>query len=114
MLFDAVFNYTKGSHNVLKVDGVGFQQCAKPDGVEPLISGNDVITLATTGKKWYICGVSNHCTSGMRLVINVTPELGSPAPAPSYNSNPGSAAVREMVPRFFAWMISAFGVFMMF
>ncbi|KAL3498735.1 hypothetical protein ACH5RR_041467 [Cinchona calisaya] len=108
-----IFNYTKESHNVLKVDGVGFQQCAKPDGIEPLNSGNDVITLASPGKKWYICGVANHCASGMKLVINVTPNLGSSAPAPSPSSTPESAAVREMALTFFAGMISAFGIFMM-
>jgi hypothetical protein len=60
-LLDAVFKYPKGFHNVLIVNGIGFQQCVAPARTQPLISGNDVITLTTPGRKWYICGVAMHC-----------------------------------------------------
>ncbi|KAF6144438.1 hypothetical protein GIB67_024665, partial [Kingdonia uniflora] len=44
---------------------------------------NDVITLATPRKKWYICGVGKHCEVGdHKLVITVLPEVTSPAPSP--------------------------------
>ena len=73
-----------------------------------------MITLASPGKKWYICGMDNHCASGMKLAVDVTtPDLGSPASAPAPSSNPGSAAVRKMAPTFFAWIIAAFGAFLM-
>ncbi|XP_024171579.2 blue copper protein 1b [Rosa chinensis] len=76
-----VFNYPKGVHNVYKVNGTGFQQCAAPVGAAPLTSGNDVINLATPGRKWYICGVAKHCADGgQKLVITVMP---STAPSPS-------------------------------
>ena len=41
----AVFNYPPGAHNVFRVDGTAFQQCAPPANSEALTNGNDVINL---------------------------------------------------------------------
>lgn len=79
----AVFNYTQGSHNVFKVNGTGFTDCIIPPSNEALTTGHDVITLASPGKKWYICGVKTHCSQfQQKLVINVEEEGPAPAPAP--------------------------------
>ncbi|PWA75032.1 Cupredoxin [Artemisia annua] len=68
----ALFKYAAGKHNVFSVNGNLFQQCSIPPTNEALTSGYDVITLATPGRKWYICGVGKHCESGgMKLFINV-------------------------------------------
>ena len=75
----AVSRYPEGAHNVLRVNGTGSQRVA-PASPEALASGNDVITLASPGSKWHICGVGKHCYSGnMKLVIAVQSEIGSPA-----------------------------------
>ncbi|XP_050373718.1 blue copper protein 1a-like [Argentina anserina] len=66
-----VFKYTPPAHNVYKVDGTGFKDCTKPAKNEALTSGNDRVDLASAGKKWYICGVSDHCDQGMKLNITV-------------------------------------------
>ncbi|KAL5708831.1 hypothetical protein ACHQM5_019587 [Ranunculus cassubicifolius] len=66
-----VFKYTEGAHTVLKVNGTEFQNCIKPPQNEALTTGNDVITLATPGDKWYICGVGNHCAGGQKMKITV-------------------------------------------
>lgn len=82
----AVFNYTQGAHNVFKVNGTGFNDCIKPTSNDPalLTSGHDVITLASTGKKWYICAVKTHCSEfKQKLVINVEEAVEAPAPAPT-------------------------------
>ncbi|XP_040369504.1 blue copper protein 1b [Rosa chinensis] len=74
-----VFNYPEGVHNVLKVNGTGFQECAAPAGTVVLTSGKDVINLATTGRKWYICGVSKHRQVGpQKLFITVMPASFAP------------------------------------
>ncbi|WOH06270.1 hypothetical protein DCAR_0625693 [Daucus carota subsp. sativus] len=84
-----VFNYTQGAHNVFKVNGTAFASCIKPASNEALTSGHDVITLASTGKKWYICGVKTHCSEfKQKLVINVEEAVEAPAPAPT-SSAPG-------------------------
>ncbi|XP_042052915.1 blue copper protein 1a-like [Salvia splendens] len=79
------FKYAVGDHNVYKVNGSDFKSCTVPQPGESLRSGNDKITLATPGRKWYLCGVGNgtHCENGMRLVINVFSGAPTPAPAPA-------------------------------
>ncbi|KAL3499457.1 hypothetical protein ACH5RR_038550 [Cinchona calisaya] len=107
-----VFNYKVGAHNVIKVNGTEFQKCSPPLTTPPLTSGHDVITLAAPGKKWYICGVGNHCETGpMKLVIDV--QAGSSdAPAPS-PSNPGSGTIGIAPSNFFSWAIAALAISMM-
>ncbi|OIT07248.1 mavicyanin, partial [Nicotiana attenuata] len=58
----------------------GFTMCSN---AEPLNSGNDVIELKSPGKRWYFCGAKYHCQLGMKVAINVLPEVGSPSTAPS-------------------------------
>ncbi|KAH6778941.1 hypothetical protein C2S52_010178 [Perilla frutescens var. hirtella] len=83
-----IFKYVVGDHNVYKVNGTAFQQCAVPPPSESLTSGNDIITLAAPGRKWYLCGVGNgaHCEAGMKLVITVFSAGPAPAPSPMYGA----------------------------
>ncbi|KAK6944185.1 Phytocyanin domain [Dillenia turbinata] len=67
-----VFKYPVGKHNVFKVNGTGFHHCIIPPANEAFTTGNDIITVLTPGKKWYICGVGKHCAKlGMKLAIRV-------------------------------------------
>ncbi|XP_057812449.1 blue copper protein 1a-like [Salvia miltiorrhiza] len=81
------FKYAVGVHNVYKVNGSAFRECWVPPPSEALRTGNDIISLATPGRKWYLCGVGNgtHCESGMKLVITVMSyaPMSAPAPAPA-------------------------------
>lgn len=78
-----MFKYAAGKHNVVKVDGASFKSCVAPAENEPLTSGDDKITLASPGKKWYICGVGSHCASGgQKLAIEVVADAPAPAPWP--------------------------------
>lgn len=82
----AVFNYNAELHNVLEVNQHGYQTCTFPPMSPSLpVTGKDVITLTTAGKKWYICGRFTHCVDyRQKLAINVVGELLiAPAPAPS-------------------------------
>lgn len=77
-----VFKYNKDNHNVFKVNQTSFQNCIVPPPSQGLTSGHDVITLASPGKHWYICGFPTHCSDhSQKLVITV--EAGVPAPAPA-------------------------------
>ncbi|PSS04108.1 Uclacyanin 1 like [Actinidia chinensis var. chinensis] len=110
-----VFKYAQGAHNVLRVDGTAFQQCAAPATIQPLTTGNDVITLATPGPKWYICGVGKHCESGnMKFSITVLPQVESPASPPSDSPVPSpnlpSAASSIALSKYYALMIGVFGI----
>ncbi|KAF6136537.1 hypothetical protein GIB67_015993 [Kingdonia uniflora] len=65
-----IFKYQKGNHIVQIVDEDGFNKCTKVNkGV--LFTGDDVITLSKAGRKWYTCGVKEHCMEGQKLYINV-------------------------------------------
>ncbi|XP_074586815.1 mavicyanin-like [Curcuma longa] len=75
-----VFEYDRGAHNVIPVGGEEFKACNGTGAARMFNSGHDVIPLKTTGKKWYLCGIADHCQRGQKLVINVLPAT-SPAPA---------------------------------
>ncbi|KAF8398045.1 hypothetical protein HHK36_016971 [Tetracentron sinense] len=83
-----VFKYPTGVHNVFKVNGTSFKDCVVPPANQALTTGNDVITLATPGNKWYLCGIAKHCADGgQKLAITVLPESTAPAPAPTDSAN---------------------------
>ncbi|XWS61878.1 hypothetical protein CRYUN_Cryun07bG0162200 [Craigia yunnanensis] len=101
-----VFKYTSGVHNVLRVNGTEFQQCEAADNTVPLTTGNDVISLATPGRKWYICGVARHCAArNMKLNITVLSQVGSPSSAPTPNSPTSSAAKGNTASSFYEWIL---------
>ncbi|XP_075640317.1 uncharacterized protein LOC142612071 [Castanea sativa] len=101
------FIFAMGVHNVFKVNGTDFQRCNASAGSVEFTSGNDVIPLKTPGKKWYICGVPNHCANGnQKLAITV---LDGQSPAPS----PTSAARRSVAPVYYEWMVAFFSILMM-
>ncbi|KAL1830126.1 hypothetical protein DCAR_0209534 [Daucus carota subsp. sativus] len=78
-----IFKYSAGVHNVHRADLASFQSCKPSATSVALTTGNDVITLASEGKKWYLCSIASHCASGnMKLAITVLPQGESPAPAP--------------------------------
>ncbi|KAL6280202.1 hypothetical protein ACE6H2_017083 [Prunus campanulata] len=110
-----VFNYPKGAHNVFKVNGTGFQQCAAPLDSVPLTSGKDVISLATPGRKWYICGVAKHCElGGQKLLITVLPSSFAPSPSlpassPSTSIPYTSAATTTSAGTKYGWMMAVVG-----
>ncbi|XP_058221790.1 blue copper protein 1b-like [Rhododendron vialii] len=124
-----VFNYT-GTHSVVIVNEINYQQCTVPTGAAPLTSGDDVITLATSGSQWYICGIPLHCPSGMKLAITVSPAgsaipvgspsstsgAGSPPPPPppaGTTAPPPSAAAGMAFSRCHAWFVGALSILMM-
>ena len=106
---DAVFNYASGSHNVVKVNGTGFQQCTATSSNGTLTSGRDVIALQTPGRKWYICGVAKHCElRNMKLAITVLPQM-SPAPSPSASSTLAVPTIYGMLVALFGGLALLFG-----
>ncbi|CAJ2672055.1 unnamed protein product [Trifolium pratense] len=81
-----VFNYDPSRHNVFKVNGTLFQSCTFPPANEALSTGKDIIQLKTEGRKWYVCGIADHCSARqMKFVITVLPEA-APAPSPPPSS----------------------------
>lgn len=68
----------------MAVGGDGFRTCNISNGaIRTFDSGNDVIPLNTTGKRWYVCGVGEHCSNGQKLAIEVMSGMAAPAPSSS-------------------------------
>ncbi|XP_042375963.1 uncharacterized protein LOC121969784 isoform X1 [Zingiber officinale] len=63
-----VFRYSPSVHNVVTVSASGYNSCSVPIGARTLRSGNDRITLGR-GTSYFICGVSGHCQSGMKIAV---------------------------------------------
>ncbi|GLJ42149.1 hypothetical protein SUGI_0872850 [Cryptomeria japonica] len=76
-----VFNYPKGFHNVMMVNGSAFKNCVKESNSGTLESGQDKIVLKAAGNMWFLCGVGEHCESGQKLKIEVL-ESKFPFPIP--------------------------------
>lgn len=105
------------AHNVFRVDGNGFQECTAPAETEAPVTENDVVTLTTPGRKWYICGVGQHCEAGkQRLAITVLAQSDTPAASPlSSNGGGGGSSVafppsrttRTIGCKPYAWMTAA-------
>ncbi|XP_051130064.1 blue copper protein 1a-like [Andrographis paniculata] len=101
-----MFMYTEGKHNVYKVNGSDFQNCNPSTSLGgPLTSGKDSITLAKPGKKWYICGVADHCSKGMKLVITVS-DASAPAPAPIPGTPAPGTSSADKIARSFMWIVA--------
>ncbi|GLJ42147.1 hypothetical protein SUGI_0872830 [Cryptomeria japonica] len=99
-----VFNYPKGAHNVIMVNGPAFQNCVKTPNSGILESGQDKIVLKAAGNMWFLCGVAEHCESGQKLKITVTesslpfPPAPSPARKSLYSNFPFSPSTSEPAP----------------
>ncbi|KVH90116.1 Cupredoxin [Cynara cardunculus var. scolymus] len=78
---ELVFKYPVGKHNVLSVNETSFQKCIISPTSEPLSTGEDLITLDTPGKKFFICAIGKHCElGGLKLCIDVLPQSKPPGP----------------------------------
>ncbi|KAJ0968285.1 hypothetical protein J5N97_025202 [Dioscorea zingiberensis] len=74
-----VFKYTS-NHNLEEVNQADYNSCSS-NNVIRLFNSGDTIPLNTTGSRYFICGIGNHCTQGMKLTVSVSPAASSPPPS---------------------------------
>ncbi|XP_057418201.1 blue copper protein 1a-like [Lotus japonicus] len=77
------FKYPAWKDNVIRVNGTDFVKCSVPSTAQVWSSGHDTIVLTSSGRRWYISGVGDHCKSGQKLVIIVLPPEAAWSPSPS-------------------------------
>lgn len=71
-LFLAEFLYSsEATHNVVMVDAQNYKACTVPSNAPTLTSGDDRVALDQAGRWLFICGVEDHCQSGMKLAVDV-------------------------------------------
>ncbi|CAL9060136.1 stellacyanin-like [Musa acuminata AAA Group] len=115
-----VFKYAASQHNVDKVNAAAYNACSSSSPISSDNSGQTTINLDTSGKHYFICGISNHCTRGMKLEVDVT-ESSSTSPSPpsssttnttnNNNSGAGSLSPVHATVAFMGLVVLKLGVF---
>ncbi|CAL5037545.1 unnamed protein product [Urochloa decumbens] len=91
-----VFTYAGGAHTVDEVSAADYAACSSSNALSSDSAGSTTVTLKTAGKHYFICGVAGHCSSGMKLVVDVAAAKAAapkpaPAPAPAVAPAPDAA-----------------------
>ncbi|KAI4307433.1 hypothetical protein L6164_030623 [Bauhinia variegata] len=78
-----VFNYGAG-HTVDEVKESDYKSCTAGNSLTSDSSGATTIKLKTAGTHYFICAVPGHCSTGMKLAVNVKAgKAAAPAATPS-------------------------------
>ncbi|MCO5592574.1 hypothetical protein L7F22_046577 [Adiantum nelumboides] len=78
------FKYTAPSHTVLQVTKEDYKDCKKDNALLADAKGDTTVPLTLAGQYWFICGVGNHCSQGMKFTIIVSSSTSTaPSPGPS-------------------------------
>ncbi|KAG0513473.1 hypothetical protein BDA96_10G105300 [Sorghum bicolor] len=91
------FKYAGGAHTVDEVSAADYAACSSSKALSSDSAGSTTVTLKTAGKHYFICGVAGHCSSGMKLVVDVAKAV-SAAPAPAPAEAPAPAASADTTP----------------
>ncbi|EER95905.1 stellacyanin [Sorghum bicolor] len=87
-----VFKYAMGQHNVVQATAASYAACSQGNSLQVWSSGDDRVTLNTSGPWWFFCGVGDHCQDGMKFNINVLPAVVlSPSSPPTRDQGGGDA-----------------------
>uniref|UniRef100_A0A0E0GUR2 Phytocyanin domain-containing protein n=1 Tax=Oryza nivara TaxID=4536 RepID=A0A0E0GUR2_ORYNI len=93
-----VFRYKGTNHTVVEVGGADFKACNKTASANEWSSGEDRVALDKEGRRWFFCGVGDHCAKNMKLKITVlaagAPAPGAPEAPPPPSSPAGKARAR--------------------
>lgn len=66
-----------------EVNKDAYTTCSSSETLTIDKSGTTVIELKAVGTRYFICAVPTHCSSGMKVQIDVLPKTKTPVPAPS-------------------------------
>ncbi|XP_037428111.1 mavicyanin-like [Triticum dicoccoides] len=80
---EIIFKYSPAAHDVVEVSKAGYDSCSTASAINTFKSGNDVVPLNATGIRYFICGITGHCSptaaASMKVVIDVVPSSSSPS-----------------------------------
>ncbi|KAI4378291.1 hypothetical protein MLD38_015788 [Melastoma candidum] len=74
----SVFQYSTG-HDVSEVTKEDYDSCQSTSPIQTFIGGSTVIPLTSPGKRYFICSVPGHCSTGMKLEVNTLLPAASPS-----------------------------------
>ncbi|CAL9037137.1 mavicyanin [Musa acuminata AAA Group] len=84
------FSYTS-SHDVVEVRSSSYATCNATSPVSKSATGNTLVALGAPGKRYFICGITGHCSRGMKIEIDVV-TASSPPPGASPSPSVSPAA----------------------
>ncbi|XP_037426101.1 mavicyanin-like [Triticum dicoccoides] len=91
---EIVFKYSSAAHDVVEVSKAGYDSCSIDGAINTFKSGNDVIPLSATGTRYFICGITGHCSptaaASMKVMIDVASGSSSPS-SPMPAAGPGAS-----------------------
>ncbi|GKV40169.1 hypothetical protein SLEP1_g47837 [Rubroshorea leprosula] len=93
-----LFNYGGGAHTVDEVNASDYNTCTVGNYISTDQSGATTIALKTAGTHYFICSVTGHCGSGMKLAVDVA-AAASPSGTPSSPSSSGAVSSVVLVLR---------------
>ncbi|KAJ8426731.1 hypothetical protein Cgig2_011552 [Carnegiea gigantea] len=85
---DNLFFQYAPTHDVVEVSKADYDTCKTSNAILRDNSGTTVVPLSEPGNRYFICGTPGHCTTGMKLAVNVVLAASSPAPSASPASAP--------------------------
>ncbi|GJN39726.1 hypothetical protein PR202_gb28862 [Eleusine coracana subsp. coracana] len=89
------FTYSAELHDVVEVSKAGYDACSSANNISAFRTGNDVVALTAPGTRYFLCGLTGHCDSGMKIRIDVVAAAAtgsmSPAAAPTSAAAPAGA-----------------------
>lgn len=83
------------NHDILEVSKPDYDACQTNNPVGSYSGGMTVITLSSSGNRYFICGSQGHCDRGMKVVITT---LGASAPPPASAAVPPPPAAAPGTP----------------
>ncbi|GMY35840.1 umecyanin [Fagus crenata] len=93
-----VFNFATGAHDVATVSKAAYDACTLTNTLSLNTTGPFTFTLTSAGEQYFICTISNHCSSGQKLAIDVKASSSSPTPPGVLSPPPPPGAVSPPPP----------------
>ncbi|KAH0459661.1 hypothetical protein IEQ34_012475 [Dendrobium chrysotoxum] len=92
-----LFKYNKNFHNVLLVKEPDFNACKNSSAIKEYNTGDDSITITSTGHHYYICGFPGHCQFGQKVDVLAVGSSAAPSSSPTGSSPPSPNAGDRLV-----------------
>ncbi|KAL6658856.1 hypothetical protein ACP70R_002896 [Stipagrostis hirtigluma subsp. patula] len=87
------FTYSAELHDVVEVTKGGYDACSSMNNISAFRTGNDVVALTAVGTRYFLCGLTGHCDSGMKIRVDVVSSSSQgPAAAPTSAAAASSGA----------------------
>uniref|UniRef100_J3M032 Phytocyanin domain-containing protein n=2 Tax=Oryza brachyantha TaxID=4533 RepID=J3M032_ORYBR len=66
-----LFQYNSDRHSVAEVSAADHGSCSPSNPLRSYRDGTAAVALTSPGTRYFICGSSGHCASGMKLTVTV-------------------------------------------